>query len=78
MDHLRSNWRTYLVALVCVAALATLFFVVLPPMFGITLRQLSPVKVGTILLLAGALLRFLLHAVDGIDRKQSEASSTGQ
>lgn len=56
MEHVRANWRSYLLALILIAALTILFCVVLGPMLGIALSVISPLKVVVVLLVTGALL----------------------
>lgn len=78
MEHVRANWRSYLLALSLIAVLTILFYVVLGPMLGIALSSISPFKVLVVLLVTGALLRYLLHSVDKADRTHIEASAQGQ
>ena len=78
MEHVRANWRSYLLALILIAALTILFCVVLGPMLGIALSVISPLKVVVVLLVTGALLRYLLHSVDKVDRTRVETSAHGR
>ncbi len=56
MEHVRANWRSYLLAL----------------------SVISPLKVVVVLLVTGALLRYLLHSVDKVDRTHVETSAHGR
>ena len=78
MEHVRQNWRSYLLALMLISVLTILCYVVLGPMLGVALHTISPIKVFVVLLVTGALLRYLLHSVDKVDQTHIEASVHGR
>ncbi|ABO59861.1 hypothetical protein BSFA1_80920 (plasmid) [Burkholderia sp. SFA1] len=74
MKHIRSHWRTYRLAAIALVAVTLLFYAVLLPVLGVALHLFSIAKIAVILLITGALLRFLIHAVDDVERKHGSVS----
>lgn len=74
MNHFRAHYESYLSVAVIVMALSALAFFVVMPAFGIRVHPSSFVMIGGILLIAGAILRSLLHVVDNVDRMHGAAS----
>lgn len=74
MNHFRAHYESYLSVAIIVMVLSALAFFVVMPAFGIRFHLSSFVMMGAILLIAGAILRSLLHVVDNVDRMHGAAS----
>jgi len=78
MEHVRSHRPTYLFAIAVLAAISVIVFAVVAPLLGIAFHLISLLKIAAILLVAGAIFRSLLHAVDGVDHAHDNSSASGR
>lgn len=76
MRHFRAHYHSYLMAALFATTLSAITFGVAAPVLGIRFTAGSFMKVAIILLVAGAILRALLHIVDSADHAHEGAPSS--